>query len=116
MPGIFEKAGFSSTDRLIIFIFICIPIRLSLAYSAHLYHEKRIFQLIALISAAYSLYTNSNLLIQNGVKDVVWSRKTHIVSAIMIILSILTGNTLLLQYILTFDVFIGASQYLIFRK
>jgi len=115
MAGIFEKAGFSRSQRLIIFLSICIPIRLGFVYSARLFHEKNIFKILVLFAALFSIYTNTNSLIKNGVNDVVWSRKTHILSSVLLLFSILTGNSSFLQYILLWDVCSGALQYIMFR-
>ena len=101
MPGFFEKKGFSEKTRNLLYIFICIPLRLLIAIGFLFYAmdfiEKKSFEIpvqennyffevvlilsiLYTLGAIYSDFTNPN---------VWWSRKIHILfSSIVVFLSI----------------------------
>jgi len=86
MPGVFERAGFSQKQRLIIFLTICIPVRLLLAYITKKYNQSNILKFATLLFA--------------------------LLTTIMIVISIISSNYKFVPYILLSDVIIGALKYI----
>ena len=111
MPGIFERAGFSQKQRLLIFLTICIPVRLSLVYITKKYNKSNILKFATLLFAFLSIYNNSKSLYNKS--NVIWDRRFHILTSIIIAISIISSNYNFVPYILLSDVIIGALKYII---
>ena len=116
MPGIFEKAGFSDKERLILFLTICIPVRSLLAHSAHKYHENTIYTIVLASLSLLSVFTNINSFIKKGRDDVIWSRLFHAFTSMMVVIAFISGHGKFVYYILLFDLIIGIIQYLKYNK
>ena len=110
MPGVFERAGFSQKQRLIIFLTICIPVRLSLVYITKKYNQSNILKFATLLFALLTIYNNSKSLYNKS--NVIWDRRFHILTSIMIAISIISSNYKFVPYILLSDVIIGALKYI----
>ena len=116
MPGIFEKAGFSDKERLIMFLSICIPVRSLLAHSASKFHKNIIYKIVLTTLSMLSVFTNVNSVIKKGRDDVIWSRLFHAVTSMMVVIAFINGNSEFVSYILSFDLIIGIIQYLRYNK
>ena len=110
MPGVFERAGFSQKQRLIIFLTVCIPVRLSLVYITKKYNQSNILKFATLLFALLTIYNNSKSLYNKS--NVIWDRRFHILTSIMIVISIISSNYKFVPYILLSDVIIGALKYI----
>ena len=110
MPGVFERAGFSQKQRLIIFLTICIPVRLSLVYITKKYKQSNILKFATLLFALLTIYNNSKSLYNKS--NVIWDRRFHILTSIMIAISIISSKYIFVPYILLSDVMIGSLIYI----
>ena len=108
MPGVFERAGFSQKQRLMIFLTVCIPVRLSLVYITKKYNQSNILKFATLLFALLTIYNNSKSLYNKS--NVIWDRRFHILTSIMIVISIISSNYKFVPYILLSDVIIGALK------
>ena len=112
MPGAIESLGFSPNKRMLMFYGICIPLRMSIAYSAELFHEETSFRIIAFLSFLFSIYSNISGILSENTNPVWWNRKLHLISPIIGILILLSGKTQFLSRLLFIDVAYGVINSL----
>ena len=104
--GLFEKIGYSSHQRMLMFYLICIPLRLSFPFLLT-FVENPIIILIGLVSIIQNYRT-----MESGTW---WHRKAHIVTSIALILSTLLPGKYYPSIVLFFDVLYGIISSILIR-
>lgn len=105
MPGVLENAGVSLSSRKYLFYFVCTPIRLSLVVLALMYHESPIFRAAALVAAILAVYTNASKLMSGD--EAWWSRRIHLVTSVLVAVSVTTSMTGSVPCLLVADIAFG---------
>ena len=100
--GQIESMGFSPRERMLLFYMICIPLRLSLVSLLYKFEDHKMFTPIMIVMACVSISMNLNK------SDVWWSRKTHLLNALSVLLVALAGYPKYIKYILLSDIVGGA--------
>lgn len=119
--GALESAGFDERQRFLLFVLVCIPLRLSFAFFAHKFRDSSTVRAILLVAGVLSVITNANSISGNPW----WSRKVHLVSSLLLVgtLLILFSNpgsndskvSRLPSAILLADVLFGMSSMISLR-
>ena len=104
MSGFIASQGYSYSERQMFFYFICIWIRLSIAYFIY-YDTKKQYKYLYLLIALFSIYQNFSKMDEK----VWWSRKAHLVIGIILVLGLTVFNfsSYQLGKLMTFDVLFG---------
>ena len=110
--GIFESSGYDSYQRFLLFVFVCIPLRLSFSVISYKLRDSMIIKSILLFSGLLSIFSNW----KNIKGKPWWSRKTHMVSAMMLVLSVVVSTynkymKSLPSLVLLLDVIIGIFTF-----
>ena len=104
--------GIEPEQKVLVFLTICIVVRLLIAGVANVYHDTKVLPYVAaVIGIAAMVIIGSNI-----DQDVWWSRKMHLVIATMIVLSsgyqITSGvRDRSIAYLLYADVLLGLSTF-----
>lgn len=101
--GKIEEMGFSPQQRKYLFYMVCIPIRLFLVSLAYKYEDHKMFVPIMITIACIAISLNMNK------SDVWWSRKTHLINSMSMILVALAGYPKYLKYLLLLDIIGGVT-------
>lgn len=116
--GILESKGFGSNQRFLLFMLVCIPLRLSFSFVSYKLRESPLFGLLLLILGLVSVGLN----LQKMRGNPWWSRKVHLASSVLLVLTVLVSklkpSVLLNQLpstILLLDVLYGLGSSLIIR-
>ena len=116
--GVLEAKGFGPNQRFLLFMLVCIPLRLSFSLLSYLLRDSSSFGVLLLVLGLVSI--NVNLGSMGG--DPWWSRKVHLGSSVllvsMVLVSKLNPSPLLNQLpslVLLLDVLYGLVSSLIIR-
>lgn len=105
--GMIEKMGFSPSDRKYLFYFVCIPLRLSIVALAYKYEDSSLMIPVAIAMSILAIKSNLNK------SKVWWSRRTHLLNAIAILLYSLAGTPSLIKYVLLLDIIEGVISSIV---
>lgn len=83
-------AGFNSAQRGLMFYAICIPVRLALTAVVYNYGSKVLVRSTAVATCLLSLFLNSNRIREQDAQ-VWWSRRVHIVTSLLLLLSVIVS-------------------------
>ncbi len=83
-------AGFNSAQRGFMFYAICIPLRLTLAAAVYNYGSNVLVKSTTVAMCLLSLFLNSYRIREQGAQ-VWWSRRVHILTGLLIVLSVIVS-------------------------
>jgi len=78
------KAGFTTTQRNLMFHFICIPVRLSLSAIVYNFGEHALTRSAAVVSGLAAYFMNSKKIRETPPNKVWWYRSVHMVTGLSI--------------------------------
>ena len=105
MPGVIENMGASVLQRKMLFLGICVPLRLGIAYAASTTHTRQWFAYVAAAFSAVAIYINAS---KAADASVWWSRRTHAAHALgVLVLVALPDTRKYVPYVLFSDVLFG---------
>ena len=109
--GLFEHLGYSDIQRMMMFYFICIPLRLSFPFILTLIGKKinvkPFIVLIGLISILQNYITMNS--------GTWWHRKAHIITGVALVMSTRLDGNMYSSVVLFMDVLYGIISSLIIR-
>lgn len=105
MPGVLESTGVTLDSRRALFYLVCTPIRLSLVALALAYHKSPVFQVVALVAAILSVYTNATKI--SAGDEVWWSRRFHLLVSSLVAGSVAASRSEAVSYLLAADIGFG---------
>lgn len=109
MPGLVEKMGASPSTRMLLFVCVCVPLRLGLALAASRAHETRWFVAFAIAASLLTLYTTAS-----GDSSVWWHRKVHAAHALgVLVLVAVLSKPEYVGHVLLSDVVFGVLTSLV---
>lgn len=103
--GVVEASGATPSQRKNLYYSICVPLRLILAYIVYKNVNSTPMKVLVTLLSAFAVY--SNLLGLNSSRDVWWNRSFHLVVALSMLVSSLSGNMELVPILMVFDVLFG---------
>ena len=107
--GLFQKLGYNQNYKNILFLCICIWVRLGLAYVSYKLKYNSIFPYIVFIG---SLICIMNILYQMSQNCVWWYREFHLVILGVILINVLLNNVQDTYKLLVLDVIGGIIMFL----
>lgn len=112
MPGLIESAGVSVLHRNLLFLSVCVPLRVAVACAARATHTRLWFPYVAATLSVVAIYTNTKA----ADAGVWWSRRTHAAHALaVLILVALLGETKYVPCVLFSDVLFGLVSSLMWQ-
>lgn len=83
--GILEANGFGSRHRFLLFMLVCIPLRLSFSLVSYRMRDSSLFGFLLLVLGLVSMGSNLKKLGGNPW----WSRKVHLISSVLLVSTVL---------------------------
>lgn len=113
MPGLIESTGVSVLQRKMLFLGICVPLRLGIAYTASTAHARQWFAYVAAAFSVVAIYINA---VKAADVSVWWSRRAHAAHALAVLVLVALLNTRkYVPYVLFSDVLFGVLSSLMWQ-
>lgn len=104
MPGIIESLGAAPATRKFLFLAVCVPLRLAIAFAASKAHERREFRGVVILGSLFAVYT----LLKATDTDVWWNRRVHGAHALaVLVLAAVVVKPEYVSHVLLSDVVFG---------